>query len=211
MQHSSALAQLGLLKNWKETKAYNDLYLLPKSVDEKVARLHLQNPKAEVESLEAAVAEDAATIGSLTTKVDELAGAISLDEKDLKAATHIRTKEAEHFATEEKELVETIDMLRRATGILQRQMGGASMMQLSNAGNLAQAFDAMVQASLIGTADAARLAAFAQVSERDDDDAPDAPAAAVYTSQSGGVVDTLKDLTEKAESQLAETRKKEVA
>merc|ERR1711881_214064 len=39
---NQALAQLDLLKNWKETKAYkNDVYLLPKELDEKVARLHL--------------------------------------------------------------------------------------------------------------------------------------------------------------------------
>merc|ERR1712179_749742 len=39
---NQVLAQLDLLKNWKETKAYkNDVYLLPKDLDEKVARLHL--------------------------------------------------------------------------------------------------------------------------------------------------------------------------
>merc|ERR1719421_2516075 len=39
---NQTLAQLDLLKNWKETHAYsNDVYLLPKSLDEKVARLHL--------------------------------------------------------------------------------------------------------------------------------------------------------------------------
>merc|ERR1712070_999711 len=39
---NQTLAQLDLLKNWKETKAYkNDVYLLPKALDEKVARLHL--------------------------------------------------------------------------------------------------------------------------------------------------------------------------
>jgi len=39
---NQVLAQLDLLKNWKETKAYsNDVYLLPKSLDEKVASLHL--------------------------------------------------------------------------------------------------------------------------------------------------------------------------
>merc|ERR1719384_1282815 len=85
------------------------------------------------------------------------------------------------------------------------------MMQLNNAGNLAQAFDTMVQASLIPTADAARLAAFAQESDRDSDDAPGAPASAVYKSQSGGVVDTLVDLTEKADAQLTETRNQETA
>merc|ERR1711941_222810 len=39
---NQVLAQLDLLKNWKETKAYkNEVYLLPKALDEKVARLHL--------------------------------------------------------------------------------------------------------------------------------------------------------------------------
>merc|ERR1712078_534261 len=39
---NQVLAQIDLLKNWKETKAYkNDVYLLPKALDEKVARLHL--------------------------------------------------------------------------------------------------------------------------------------------------------------------------
>merc|ERR1712125_28514 len=39
---NQVLAQIDLLKNWKETKAYkNEVYLLPKELDEKVARLHL--------------------------------------------------------------------------------------------------------------------------------------------------------------------------
>jgi len=39
---NQTLAQLDLIKNWKTTKAYkNDVYLLPKHLDEKVARLHL--------------------------------------------------------------------------------------------------------------------------------------------------------------------------
>merc|ERR1711987_1395 len=39
---NQVLAQLDLVKNWKETKAYkNDVYLLPKALDEKVAALHI--------------------------------------------------------------------------------------------------------------------------------------------------------------------------
>merc|ERR1712084_7721 len=39
---NQVLAQIDLLKNWKEGKGYkNDVYLLPKELDEKVARLHL--------------------------------------------------------------------------------------------------------------------------------------------------------------------------
>jgi adenosylhomocysteinase len=46
---NQVLAQLDLLKNWKETKTYkNDVYLLPKSLDEKVAALHLPALGAEL-------------------------------------------------------------------------------------------------------------------------------------------------------------------
>merc|ERR1719428_2156823 len=49
---NQALAQLDLLRNWKETKKYkNDVYLLPKELDEKVARLHLGALGAELTTL----------------------------------------------------------------------------------------------------------------------------------------------------------------
>jgi len=170
----------------------------------------------EVETLEAAIEEEAATLGSLNTKVEELAASVAANDKDLTAATTVRKKEAADFAAEEKELVETIDMLGRAISILEREMnkGGAAMMQVRNANNLAQTFDAMVRASMITTGDASRLAAFVQDAQKaqnaDEDEAPGAPAGAVYESQSGGIVDTLQDLADKAESQLSDLRQKEV-
>merc|ERR1719514_8009 len=49
---NQTLAQLDLLKNWKETKSYkNDVYLLPKYLDEKVAALHLPALGAELTTL----------------------------------------------------------------------------------------------------------------------------------------------------------------
>merc|ERR1712227_231443 len=49
---NQVLGQLDLLKNWKETKAYkNDVYLLPKALDEKVARLHLPALGAQLTEL----------------------------------------------------------------------------------------------------------------------------------------------------------------
>merc|ERR1712182_114041 len=49
---NQVLAQLDILKNWKETKAYkNQVYLLPKELDEKVARLHLPALGAEMTAL----------------------------------------------------------------------------------------------------------------------------------------------------------------
>jgi len=49
---NQVLAQLDLLKNWKETKKYkNDVYLLPKELDEKVAKLHLGHCGANLTTL----------------------------------------------------------------------------------------------------------------------------------------------------------------
>merc|ERR1712216_597854 len=51
---NQTLAQLDLLRNWKETNATpykNDVYLLPKELDEKVARLHLGALGAELTTL----------------------------------------------------------------------------------------------------------------------------------------------------------------
>merc|ERR1712039_274452 len=46
---NQVLAQLDILNNWQKTKAYkNDVYLLPKALDEKVARLHLPALGAEL-------------------------------------------------------------------------------------------------------------------------------------------------------------------
>merc|ERR1712138_291491 len=49
---NQVLAQLDILKNWKETKAYkNDVYLLPKALDEMVSRLHLPSLGAQLTEL----------------------------------------------------------------------------------------------------------------------------------------------------------------
>merc|ERR1719297_302042 len=85
----------------------------------------------------------------------------------------------------------------------------------SAAGNLADAFAVMVQASLISNADATRLTALVQDAQQAQDasDSEDfgAPAADVYKSHSGNILETLQDLTEKAESQLADARNKETS
>merc|ERR1719399_843133 len=49
---NQVLGQLDLLKNWKENKGYkNQVYLLPKELDEKVARLHLPALGAKLTTL----------------------------------------------------------------------------------------------------------------------------------------------------------------
>jgi len=100
--------------------------------------------------------------------------------------------------------------LERAISIIEKEMkGGASMMQLKSAGSVVQALTVMVQASAISSGDASKLTALLQNSDKDGDEEVGAPAGAVYTSSSGGIVGTLQDLFEKAQAQLEEARKSE--
>lgn len=168
----------------------------------------IKTGKSEVNTLQSVIAKESSTTATLTTKVEELAAELSQDQADLKAANHIRTAEQSNFAATEKDLVETIDMLGRAAIIVEREMkGGASMLQLKSAQNLEQALTVLVQASLIHSADASKLAAFVQQSDSDAD--VGAPAGAVYTSQSGDILNVLQDLHDKADGQLSDLRNTE--
>merc|ERR1719454_1552831 len=140
----------------------------------------IKTGKGEKKSLEATIADEKAKADSLNAKIEELSSAISVDEADLKAATEIRAKENSAFVAEEKELMDVIDTLARAIGILEKELAksGASMMQLKSAGSVVQALSVMVQATSLTSADASKLTALLQ--DEDSSDSLGAPAAAVY-------------------------------
>jgi len=167
----------------------------------------IKTGKGEVRDLKATIEEEGATVASLTTTVEELAASIATNEGDLKAATKIREEEAGTFAALEKETSEIIDTLERAIGIIKKN--GAAMLQTKGVDSVAQALEVMVGAASITSADASRLTALVQSSNDSDDDG--APDPSVYENQSGGIVETLGGLLEKAEGQLDDARKKETA
>jgi hypothetical protein len=171
----------------------------------------IKTGKQEVKDLEAVIAKEAATADSLNAKIEELSSGIATDEADLKAATEIREKEQAAFEKEETELMEVLDTLDRAVGILEKELakGGASMMQLQSATNVAQALAVMVEATSLTSADASKLTALLQSSQGSEDEELGAPAAKVYQGKSGGIVQTMQDLHDKGEAQLEEARKSE--
>merc|ERR1719235_1377094 len=85
------------------------------------------------------------------------------------------------------------------------------MMQLQKATDAVQALAVMVEATSLSSADASKLTALLQSSHEAADSSDDmgAPAAANYKGKSGGIVETMQDLYEKGEAQLAEARKAE--
>jgi len=173
----------------------------------------IKTGKGEEEDLKASIEQQTAMTSSFATKVEEVSASMVADEADLNSATEVRKQEAGDFAADEKELVEVVSTLQRAIGILERELkkGGAAMMQWKQIGSVTQAFTAMVQASMLSSADAARLTSLVQSDrETTDDDAFGAPAAAAYEGHSGDIIETLENLLDKAKSQLGESRKTEM-
>jgi hypothetical protein len=163
------------------------------------------------EKLTAKIAEETSNIAAGTSKIEELSAAIATNEAELNDAQSIRNKEASDFAASEKELVATVDTLDRAISIISTEMAKnpAALAQIdhSSMASLLQSLGAVVDAAGFTSADHQKLTALVQ-SQGEDSEAG-APAAANYKSQSGGIVDLLEDLKEKAEGELAEARKAE--
>jgi len=176
----------------------------------KNVKFEIKTGKNEVAGLKATIEKDSANIQTQDSTIEELAGSIATDEADLKAATEIRDKEQADFSAQEKDLVETVDIVERAVGIIEKEMsGGAAMVQLKKATNVVDALRAMVDAQSLSSADSKKLTALVQSSS--DDDSEGAPDPAAYENQSGGVVGVLNDLLEKAQGELDAARTKEAA
>jgi chromosome segregation ATPase len=122
----------------------------------------IKTAKGQIEQLQATITKETANQQVLTSQIEDIAADIATDDKDLAGATKIRKQEAADFQTGEKDLIDTIDALQRAIGIIQKEMsaGSASMVQVRNAKSLKQVFTAMVQASAMNTADAKKAHCF---------------------------------------------------
>lgn len=176
----------------------------------------IKTATAEQEKLEATIEKAAADKAASESEIDDLAGAISKSDSDLKEATEIRDKERADFAAVEAELVDTVDTLNRAIGILEREASKnpALLQDKVDSGNmkkLLQVLSTVVDAASLASSDRKKLMALVQNTQDDADDDYDsgAPDPAAYKSQSSSIIDILDDLKEKAETELADARKAE--
>jgi hypothetical protein len=199
-----------------EAKAYKEYFDWCDDTSSSLG-FEIKTATSKKEGLEATIAEAASDISASSSKIEELAATIAKDEAELKDATLIREKEAAEFVANEADLVETIDTISRAIGILEKEMSknpaAFAQIDTSNINNMAAALRAIIDAASFKANDKQKLLALVQSrqsSESDDDDV-NAPAAAVYKTHSGGIFDLLEDLKEEAEEQLAGLRKAETA
>merc|ERR1719205_402340 len=178
----------------------------------KNAGFEIKTAEAKKEKLEAKIGELASSITVSVSKIEDLAAAIAADDAELKNATAIRKKENIEFTKNEAELMDCLDTLERAIGILSKEMdkNPAALAQIdtSSTERLVQTLGAVISAAGFAGADKSKLVALIQ-SQSSDDQEPGAPESAVYKSHSSGIVDVLEDMKEKAESSLSDLRKEE--
>jgi uncharacterized coiled-coil DUF342 family protein len=196
----------------REAKAYKEYVSWCDDVSANT-RNDIKTKESQKSKLEAKIDELTSNIEAGATAIEELGGAIAKSTSELNDATAVRKKEEATFAASEKELVETVDTLDRAVGILQREMAKnpAALAQLdtSNLQSVVQTLTVVVDAASFNNADKKKLLGLVQQASDAEDSEPGAPAAAVYKSHSGGIFDLLEDLREKAEGELSELRKAE--
>jgi predicted nucleic acid-binding Zn-ribbon protein len=195
-----------------EAKAFKEFFEWCDTASKNV-NYEIKTAKKSKEKLTAKIGELTSDIEVSESKIEDLASALSTSEAELKDATAIRTKEAADFAASEKELVEAVDTLDRAVSIISTEMkkSPAALVQIdtSSFANLLQSLSLVVDAAGFTSTDQKKLLALVQAQQSDEDSELGAPAAASYKSQSGGILDMLEDLKDKAETELAEARKAE--
>jgi len=177
----------------------------------------IKTATAEKEKLEAAIAKATSNAEEATATIADLAGSIAEDESNLQNATEIRDKEHADFAASEAELMDAVDTLERAIGILEKNAKGSALVQTpvdpSKLNALLATLSAAIDtASAFSGHDKTKLLALVQNRQKDEDDDSDfgAPAPDAYKSHSSSIIDVLEDMKDKAETELSELRKAEV-
>mmetsp|Transcript_75524 Transcript_75524/g.119251 ORF Transcript_75524/g.119251 Transcript_75524/m.119251 type:complete len:697 (+) Transcript_75524:65-2155(+) len=208
----SALEAKIIKEGEAEAKAFKEFFEWCDDASKNI-NYDIETGKKSQEKLTAKIAELSSDIEVGTSKIEELAGAIATNEGELKDAQAIRDKEAADFAVSEKELVDTVDTLDRAISIISTEMSKnpAALAQIdaTSMTSLVQSLSVVVDAAGFSSSDRQKLVALVQAKENSEESDVGEPAAAVYKTHSGGILDVLEDLKDKAEAELADARKAE--
>jgi len=200
-----------------EAKAYQEYFAWCDDMA-KNAGFEIKTATRKKEKLEAQIAELTSSITVAVAKIEELVAAIAADDAELKKATTIRNKENAEFMKNEAELVDCLETLEKAIGILTKEMekNPAALAQIdtSSTQRLIQTLSAVIDAAGFVGADRSKLVALVQSqhsSQSSDEDDLGEPAAAAYKSRSSGIIDVLEDMKEKAEAELKDLRNEETS
>jgi len=173
----------------------------------KQLKFDVKDDAATLEDVEATKMKADSDISTFSAKIDDAAASQASTEGELKGAKAVRNKEHQTFLATEKELVDSINTLERASNVLQRRKKGAALVETSVNSNdikqLLHTMTAVVNAASLSLHDQKNLMSLAQ-----NDDAGMGETTG-SGSGSTSVLDLIEDLKQKAENQLAALRKDE--
>jgi len=174
----------------------------------------ISDSKAAVEDFTATIEDSKATITSVDSQVSDLSQQISDVEAELKTSITLREQENSDFVAAEKELVETVDSLSRASMALKK---AASFAQLSSddQNSIQEAIEGLgmiIEAAWVTKEQKSKIDAFLQAREDADDGSDSMSFQATSDEPKGteGILQTIADMQEKAEGSLQSARKEEM-
>jgi chromosome segregation ATPase len=164
----------------------------------------------DIARYEAVIEESSGKIDEFASTIEAGGSQIAKKRNELAAAKKVREAEKSDYKAAEKELVDAVDMLSRAIVVLKRGLSFAQMGNTSGkVGDVVKALGAIVEASWVDARDAQRVKAFLQSEDELSLKQPQAKVVA-YESKSGGIVDAIEDMKDKAEDNLQKLRKDEM-
>merc|ERR1719217_1506353 len=180
----------------------------------------IKDATRKIADLEATIQNVDAQVLGFKDEISTLGTEMAAQERKLVAATEGRKKEKADFDKVEKELMTAVDQLDRAVVIIKREMSFVQTKKGQRPGHkdLRMALDAiskLIDAAWVTSGNKRNLKAFLQSQNQaaaDDDLSITQPQAKVvaYESKSGGIVEEIEEMKQKAEETLSDARQTEM-
>lgn len=170
----------------------------------------IKNTKEQISALTASIEDATAKNSDLESKIQALTTSISESEDELASAIAQREKEHADFLATEKSMLETVEQLTGATTELQKKQQAGFMQLTAKAQHsmdaIVSSLSTVVDANFITHEQRDKVQAFLQ----EQANADDSLTVKVASGGANAIIETLQEMTEKAEGTLANTRKAEM-
>jgi chromosome segregation ATPase len=232
VQASSPVTKVIQLLDELKAKVQADLTVESKAMeeyvqfcdDEQSAKAYaIKTAGRQIDNFKAVIEDSTGQIQEHESTIEDLGGELAAKSKEADAAKNVRDNEHADFTVAQKELVDSVDTLGRAIVIIKREMSfvqtsgkGASQKNGDFAKQLASisaALSHVIDAAWLDSGSRRALQAFVESSESADDELRlRQPQAIVksYENHSKGIVETLEEMKDKAESALNKLRREEM-
>merc|ERR1719498_344368 len=179
----------------------------------------IKTATSKIEDLTALIEEATNKIPAYEDQIATLGTEVASKQKQLYEATELRKKEKADFDAQEKELVTAIDQLDRAVTIIKREMPSFAQMPAGSKSNktvevAVKVLGKIVDSGRISTSTRRQIEGLLQTGNMESNEfsfragQPQAKQVA-YESKSGGIVEKIEEMKEKAEETLTEARSAE--